>query len=68
MFFGPGNFPDFADHVGVITSVSSDGTIDMVNGDFAATPDVHAEYDTGITSLSSLRGVRSRDRASSGFW
>ena len=54
VFFGPGNFPDFADHVGVITSVSSDGTIDMVNGDFAATPDVHAEYDTGITSLSSF--------------
>jgi PKD domain len=24
----------------------------MVNGDFAATPDVHVEYDTGITSLS----------------
>lgn len=54
VFFGPGNFPDFADHVGIITSVSSDGTIDMVNGDFAATPDVHAEYDTGITSLSSF--------------
>jgi PKD domain/CHAP domain len=54
VFFGPGNFPDFADHVGVITSVSSTGTIDMVNGDFAATPDVHAEYDTGITSLSAF--------------
>ena len=54
VFFSPGSFPDFADHVGVITSVSSDGTIDMVNGDFAATPDVHAEYDTGITSLSSF--------------
>jgi PKD repeat protein len=54
VFFSPGNFPDFADHVGIITSVSSDGTIDMVNGDFAATPDVHVEYDTGITSLSSF--------------
>jgi hypothetical protein len=54
LFFGPGSFPGFADHVGIVTSVSSDGTIDMVNGDFAATPDVHAEYDTGITSLSSF--------------
>jgi hypothetical protein len=54
VFFSPGNFPDFADHVGIVTSVSSDGTIDMVNGDFAATPDVHVEYDTGITSLSAF--------------
>ena len=54
VFFSPGNFPDFADHVGIVTSVSSDGTIDMVNGDFAATPDVHVEYDTGITSLTSF--------------
>jgi hypothetical protein len=52
LFFSPGNFPYFADHVGIVTSVSSDGTIDMVNGDFAATPDVHVEYDTDITSLS----------------
>jgi hypothetical protein len=54
LFFSPGSFPNFADHVGVVTSVSSNGTIDMVNGDFAATPDIHAEYDTGITSLSAF--------------
>jgi hypothetical protein len=54
LFFSPGNFPDFADHVGIVTSVSSDGTIDMVNGDFAANPDVHVEYDTDITSLSAF--------------
>jgi PKD repeat protein len=54
LFFRPGNFPGFADHVGIVTSVSPSGTIDMVNGDFAATPDVHVEYDTGITSLSSF--------------
>jgi hypothetical protein len=53
VFFSPGNFPDFADHVGIVASVSSNGTIDMVNGDFAATPDVHVEYDTGITNLTS---------------
>jgi PKD repeat protein len=54
LFFRPGSFPGFADHVGIVTSVSSDGTIDMVNGDFAATPDIHAEYDTGITSLAAF--------------
>ena len=54
VFFSPGSFPGFADHVGIVTSVSSNGTIDMVNGDFAATPDVHAEYDTGITNLSAF--------------
>lgn len=54
VFFSPGNFPSFADHVGIVTSVSSNGTIDMVNGDFAATPDVHVEYDTGITNLSTF--------------
>jgi PKD domain/CHAP domain len=54
LFFSPGNFPYFADHVGIVTSVSSDGTIDMVNGDFAANPDIHVEYDTGITSLSTF--------------
>ncbi|MGH3410219.1 MAG: PKD domain-containing protein, partial [Streptosporangiaceae bacterium] len=54
LFFSPGSFPDFADHVGIVTSVSSSGTIDMVNGDFAANPDVHVEYDTGITSLSAF--------------
>jgi hypothetical protein len=54
VFFGPRSFPGFADHVGIVTSVSPDGTIDMVNGDFAATPDVHVEYDTGITNLSAF--------------
>jgi PKD domain/CHAP domain len=54
LFFSPGNFPDFADHVGIITSVSANGTIDMVNGDFSANPAIHAEYDTGITNLSAF--------------
>jgi PKD repeat protein len=54
LFFAPGNFPSWADHVGIITSVSSNGTIDMVNGDFAGGPDIAAVYDTGITSLSAF--------------
>jgi hypothetical protein len=51
LFFAPGNFPGFADHVGIITSVSSTGVIDMVNGDFSGGPDISAQYDTGITNL-----------------
>ena len=54
VFFNPSFYPYFADHVGIVTSVSPNGTIDMVNGDFAATPDVHVEYDTDITSLSAF--------------
>jgi PKD repeat protein len=54
VFFSPHSFPTLADHVGIVTSVSSAGKIDMVNGDFAARPDVHVEYDTGITSLTSF--------------
>ena len=47
IFFQPG-LNIYADHVGLVTGVNSDGTINMVNGDFAATPDVHAEYDTEL--------------------
>jgi hypothetical protein len=54
LFFAPGNFPSFADHVGVVTSVSSTGAIDMVNGDFSGGPDISAQYNTGITNLSAF--------------
>ena len=54
LFFYPGNFPGFADHVGIITSVSSSGSIDMVNGDFSGGPDIQAQYDTGITNLAAF--------------
>lgn len=54
LFFGPNNFPSFADHVGIVTSVSSNGTIDMVNGDFEGGPDISAQYDTGITNLTAF--------------
>ena len=48
IFFQPGLENIYTDHVGLVTGVNSDGTINMVNGDFAATPDVHAEYDTEL--------------------
>jgi hypothetical protein len=54
LFFAPGNFPSFADHVGIVTSVSSTGAIDMVNGDFSGGPDISAQYNTDITNLSAF--------------
>lgn len=56
VFYAPGEFPTDADHVGIVSSVSSDGTIDMVNGDFTATPATHVEYDTDITNLTTWAG------------
>lgn len=51
VFFGPGAVsPDgYADHVGVVTSVNSDGTIDMANGDFLGSTGITVEYDTDIS-------------------
>jgi hypothetical protein len=51
VFFGPGTIsPDtYADHVGLVTSVNSDGTIDMANGDFLGATDISVEHDTEIS-------------------
>jgi hypothetical protein len=50
-FFGPGTITPttFADHVGIVTAVHADGTIDMANGDFLGASGVRVEYDTDIT-------------------
>src|SRR5579875_443341 len=52
VFFEPGLVGVYADHVGIVTGVNPDGTIDMVNGDFLASTNVHVEYDTGISLTS----------------
>jgi PKD repeat protein len=52
VFFNPGSYPGYADHVGIVTGVNSDGTINMANGDFLATANVHVEYDTKISLTS----------------
>ncbi len=54
VFFGPGTItPDsYADHVGIVTAVNADGTIDMVNGDFLGAANISAQYDTGISLTS----------------
>ena len=45
---GPVSPTAYADHVGLITAVNSDGTINMVNGDFLGASNSAVEYDTDI--------------------
>ncbi|MFZ0077660.1 MAG: PKD domain-containing protein, partial [Trebonia sp.] len=52
VFFEPSLVGVYADHVGIVTSVNPDGTIDMVNGDFLGSTNVHVEYDTNISLTS----------------
>jgi hypothetical protein len=54
LFFSKSSFPGFADHVGIVTAVHSDGSIDMVNGDFSGGPDVSVQYDQDITNLAAF--------------
>ena len=55
LFFGKSSFPGFADHVGIVTAVHPDGSIDMVNGDFGGGGvTVKVEYDQGITNLAAF--------------
>ena len=51
VFFPPGTITpaSYADHVGIVTAVNADGTIDMVNGDFLGAANISAQYDTGIS-------------------
>jgi PKD repeat protein len=51
VFFPPGPItPDsYADHVGIVTAVNADGSIDMVNGDFLGAANISAQYGTGIS-------------------
>jgi len=54
VFFGPGTITadTYADHVGVVTAVTANGTISMVNGDFLGAANVSVEYDTDISLTS----------------
>jgi PKD repeat protein len=38
----------YADHVGLITSVNSDGTVDMANGDFLGSNGITVEYNENL--------------------
>ena len=50
VFFPPGPVTrsTYADHVGIVTGVNPDGTVNMANGDFAGAPDISVQYNTGI--------------------
>ncbi|MGH3295493.1 MAG: PKD domain-containing protein [Trebonia sp.] len=52
VFFEPSLVGVYADHVGIVTSVNPDGTINMVNGDFLGSTNIHVEYDTEISLTS----------------
>jgi hypothetical protein len=54
LFYYPGDFPGYADHVGLISAVHADGSIDMVNGDFAGEAAVNVQYAQNITDLSAF--------------
>jgi PKD repeat protein len=51
VFFGPGTVSanSYADHVGIVSAVNADGTINMVNGDFLGTSNISVQYDTNIS-------------------
>jgi hypothetical protein len=51
MFYpaGQANAGLYADHVGIVTAVNSDGTVNLVNGDFGGPGDpIKVEYDTDV--------------------
>ena len=50
LFYSPGavTAAKYADHVGVVTSVNADGTVNMVNGDFLGSTGITVEYDQNL--------------------
>ncbi|MBF9066936.1 PKD domain-containing protein [Streptacidiphilus fuscans] len=59
VFFPPGpvNASRFADHVGIVSAVNADGTVDLVDGDFLGPNGITAEYDTHVSLTSWAAGV-----------
>jgi CHAP domain len=54
VFYPRGRRPNrhYADHVGIVTAVNPDGSIDLVNGDFLGPQNITVQADTGISNLS----------------
>jgi PKD domain/CHAP domain/Fungal fucose-specific lectin len=54
VFFPPGPITPatYADHVGIVTAVNPDGTVNMVNGDFLGASNISVQYDTEISLTS----------------
>jgi PKD domain/CHAP domain len=51
VFFPPGDIahPAYADHVGIVTAVNPDGTVNVVNGDFLGSSNISVQYDTKVS-------------------
>ena len=50
VFYPPGRVgpATLGDHVGIVTAVHPDGTVDLVNGDFLGATNIGVQYDTSI--------------------
>ena len=55
LFYRPGRLPNgFADHVGLVSGVNADGSLNMVNGDFSGDAAVDVQYDQNIKDLAAF--------------
>lgn len=54
--FYPKGYPitdwSVADHVGIVTAVNSNGTVNLVDGDFVGSSNISVQYNTGWTAAS----------------
>jgi hypothetical protein len=50
VFYPPGTITAsaFADHVGIVTAVNSNGTVNLVNGDFLGDTNISVQYNTDL--------------------
>jgi len=46
-----------ADHVGIVASINGDGSLNLVDGDFAGSSNISVQYNTDISSAASLYGA-----------
>lgn len=53
VFYPPGRAPNrhYADHVGIVTAVNPDGSINLVNGDFLGAQNIAVQASINITNL-----------------
>jgi hypothetical protein len=51
VYYPPGKSPNgnYADHVGIVTAVNTDGTVNLVNGDIMGSNTISVEYATHVT-------------------
>jgi hypothetical protein len=49
VFFPPGPVtPRYADHVGIVSALNPDGTVNLVDGDFVGASNISVQYNTGV--------------------